>query len=256
MNSRHRRTLASQNLLKEFPSAETAEIKSLPDPKPAKAGLHEITRPSFYNLFWATVAFSFLGYVTEMAYEYHLTGKHESRKGVIYGPLSEIYGLGADIAILLSRRFYDKNIILLFAFFTLFGGAYEYFASLFQEKVFKSSAWNYEEELLNIEGRTNLKFSIYWAIFGVVAVRYVYPLLCSELRKLPPRTNQFITFIAFMLISTDAFLSTVAMIRYRERNENIPATTEFQRFLDEAYPDSLMKKIYPDLKFVKKVMMP
>lgn len=212
----------------------------------------DVTKPTLYNLFWATVVFSFLGYVTEMVYQYRLTGKHESRKGVIYGPLSEIYGLGADMGILLTRRLYKKNILFLFLFFTLFGGAYEYFASLFEEKVFKTTAWNYEEELINIDGRTNLKFSVYWAIFGVVAVRYIYPSLCRELDKLPSATSKLVTATAFLLISTDAFLSTFAMIRYRERYENIPATTDFRRFLDEAYPDSLMKKIYPDMKFIKK----
>jgi uncharacterized membrane protein len=219
-------------------------------PGHAEAERPDVTKPTIYNLFWATVVFSFLGYLTEMAYQYHLTGKHESRKGVIYGPISEIYGIGADVGILLTHRFYNRNIICLFLFFIMFGGAYEYFASLFEEKVFKTSAWNYEEELLNINGRTNLKFSIYWALFGLAAVRYVYPCMCLELHKLPRKTNQIITAAAFFLIATDAFLSTFAMVRYRERNENIPATTDFQRFLDNAYPDSLMKKIYPDMKFI------
>lgn len=209
----------------------------------------DFTKPTPYTLFWALVVFSFLGYVTEMAYQYHLTREHCSRKGVIYGPFSEIYGIGAVIAILTSRRLYRKNILFLFIFCTVFGGAYEYFASLFQEVVFKTSAWNYEEEMLNIQGRTNLKFSLYWATFGVIAIRYVYPLMCRQLKRIPKKNNVILTCTAFMLISTDAFLSTIAMSRYRERHYNIPATTKFQVFLDETYPDSLMKKIYPDMKF-------
>lgn len=213
-------------------------------------GTDDFTKPTVYNLFWALLVFSFLGYVAEMGYQYHLNRKHESRKGVIYGPFSEIYGIGSVIAILGSRRLRSTNILDLFIFCTLFGGAYEYFASLFQEIVFKSSAWNYEEELLNIKGRTNLKFSLYWAVFGVVALKYVYPLMCRELAKLPRETNLILTWSVFLLVSTDVFISAAAMNRYRERNEKIPATSRFQEFLDETYPDPVMKKIYPDMKFI------
>lgn len=213
-------------------------------------GKNDCTEPTAYSLLWALVVFSFLGYVAEMGYQYHLNRKHESRKGVIYGPFSEIYGIGSIIAILGSQRLHNRNILNLFVFCTLFGGAYEYFASLFQETVFKNSAWNYEEEMLNIKGRTNLKFSLYWAIFGVIGIKYVYPLMCRQLAKLPHKTNLVLTWSVFLLISTDAFLSAAAMNRYRERHEKIPAVSRFQEFLDETYPDSIMKKIYPDMKFI------
>ena len=48
----------------------------------------------------------------------------------------------------------------------------------------------------------------------------------------------------------DIYISTCSLIRFTERSKNIPAISRYERFLDEAYPDSLITYIYPDIQIV------
>jgi len=204
---------------------------------------------SLHNLFWALVIFSILGYAVEQAAEFIKFGDFSSRQGMLYGPFSQIWGMGATISIIFLHRFQKKNIFLLFLLCTLFGGLYEYFSSLIQEFIFGTVSWQYFYQQYNFQGRTSLLFSIYWGIVGVAIIKYFYPLLCLQLKKFPRKKMLIVTWIAFILIFIDAFLSTAAALRYNERHLKIPATTEFQLFIDKNYPDSYMKNIYPNSYF-------
>jgi uncharacterized membrane protein len=202
-----------------------------------------------FFLFWALVIFSFLGYIVEMLFEIVMLGTFESRQGLIYGPFSQIYGIGAVIGIVASRKYHHKHLIFIFMFCAVLGSVYEFCSSLFLEVVFGASAWNYNQSLLNIQGRTSPQFAIYWALIGTLIIKFLYPALCRFLRKIPSRRAIAVTWIVFILISADTFLTFTALQRYSERFHKIPAQTKFEAFLDKKYPDSFMKIVYPDMKF-------
>jgi len=61
-----------------------------------------------------------------------------------------------------------------------------------------------------------------------------------------------ITWIVFLAITADSFMTVTALTRYSERYYKIPCNSKFDVFLDKKYPDSYMKKIYPDLEFKRK----
>ena len=205
-----------------------------------------------FFLFWALVIFSFLGYTVEMLYELIEFGHLYSRQGMIYGPFSQIYGIGAVIGILATRKFHDKSIPFIFVFCAVFGSIYEYSSSLFLELVFGASAWNYNKLFLNIGGRTSLQFSLYWAIIGTIIIKLLYPHMCRFIKKIPSKRALIFTWIVFIFVAFDSFLTAAALARYSERNYNIPADSKFEVFIDKDYPDSFMKTIYPDMKFKAK----
>ncbi|MHC1721058.1 MAG: putative ABC transporter permease [Clostridiaceae bacterium] len=204
---------------------------------------------NLYTLFWALVSFSILGYAVEQTTEFIKFGDFSSRQGMLYGPFSQTWGMGATIAVIFLQRFQKKNIFVLFLFCAVFGGIYEYFASFLQEIIFGTVSWQYFYLAYNFQGRTSLLFCLYWGIAGVAIIKYFYPLLCRQLKKISHKKLLTVTLIVFVLISIDAFLSTAAAIRYNERHLNIPPTTKFQMFIDENYPDSFMKNIYPNSYF-------
>lgn len=206
-------------------------------------------RLSPFFLFWALVLFSFFGYVVEMLFEIVMLGTYQSRQGLIYGPFSQIYGIGAVIGIVASRKYHHKNLAFIFLFCAVLGSVYEYCSSLFLEVVFGASAWNYSQSFLNIQGRTSPEFSFYWALTGTLIIKFLYPALCRFLRKIPSKKALAVTWIVFILITADVFLTVTALHRYSSRFHNIPAQTKFEAFLDKKYPDSFMKTVYPDMKF-------
>lgn len=206
-------------------------------------------RFSPFFLFWALVIFSFFGYVVEMLYELVMLGQLQSRQGLIYGPFSQIYGIGAVIGIVASRKYHHKSIAFISLFCAVLGSIYEYCSSLFLEVAFNASAWNYTHSFLNINGRTSLQYAFYWSLIGTFTIKLFYPALCRLLRKIPSKRAIAVTWIIFILIATDSFLTVTALQRYSERYYRIPAQTKFEAFLDKNYPDSFMKTIYPDMKF-------
>jgi uncharacterized membrane protein len=206
-------------------------------------------RISVYNLFWTLVFFSFAGYAAEMIFQFITLGTSESRQGLLYGPFSQIYGIGAVIAILISRIVNKKNTVLLFSIYAILGGFYEYLSSIFEEKVYGTTAWHYDESILNFQGRVDYNSAILWGVAGVVIVYYLYPFMCRLLKKIPRCRAATITWIVFLFIAANSFLTATALTRYSERHNNIPSNSKFDVFLDKKYPDSFMKAIYPDMKF-------
>lgn len=202
-----------------------------------------------YNLFWAFVFFSFAGYVAEMIFQFITLGTFESRQGLLYGPFSQIYGIGAVIAILTSRIINKNNTAFLFSIYAILGGFYEYLSSIFEEKVFGTVAWQYDESILNFQGRVDYNSALLWGVAGVVIVFYLYPFMCKLLKKIPRSKAATITWIVFLFMAANSFLTASALTRYSERHNNSPSNSKFDVFLDEKYPDSFMKNIYPDMKF-------
>jgi len=45
-------------------------------------------------------------------------------------------------------------------------------------------------------------------------------------------------------------VSAVAVHRWSERLQSVGPSNSLERFLDEQYPDSFMKRIYPNMQFV------
>ena len=207
------------------------------------------TKISLYNLFWTLVFFSLVGYAVEMIFQFITSGELNSRQGLIYGPFSQIYGIGAVIAILSSRVINKKNTVLLFSFYAVLGGTYEYLSSRFQESVFGTVAWHYDENILNFQGRVSYRSALLWAVSGVVIVYFLYPFMCKLLKKIPRRNALMITWIVFLVITADSFVTVTALKRYSDRYFEIPSNSKLDVFLDKKYPDPYMKKVYPDLKF-------
>ena len=61
--------------------------------------------------------------------------------------------------------------------------------------------------------------------------RYLWPVIAAVL-------------VVFMVANVS--VSALAMGRYSQRAEGVPATASWQVWMDEHYPDEAMKRIYPN----------
>ena len=78
---------------------------------------------------------------------------------------------------------YDKNNIKLFLGGMLVGSLSEYMISLIGEKIFGMRFWDYSNEILNINGRVCLSFSIIWGIAAFILIKYINPCIDHNLEK-------------------------------------------------------------------------
>ncbi len=206
-------------------------------------------RLSLYNVFWTFFLVSILGYVFELTHHFLYTGNFVNYQGLIYGPFSQVYGIGAVIAVLFYPKMHNKNIFFVYVFCVFGAGIFEYTASLAQEIFFGGTSWNYSFMKYNLQGRISLEYTLIWGIFGVLFIKLLYPKLSRLLDRIQNKRLLLITWIVFVLMIADAFLTAMAIRRQYERYNKIPATNNLQVFLDKKYPDSYLKTLTPEPNF-------
>ena len=79
------------------------------------------------------------------------------------------YGLGAMAYYILLLKTQDTKKVFILSF--LMGGLLEFICSYLQEIIFGSVSWDYSGTFLNINGRTNFQYCIYWGIIGIVFLK-------------------------------------------------------------------------------------
>lgn len=117
-----------------------------------------------YKLFWIFLSGSVIGFVVETLWCYVRLGYFESRQGLLYGPFTPVYGLGAVLFAVALYRFRHRNSLIVFFLSMVLGGALEYICSFLQEKLLGTVSWEYSNSALNLHGRTNLTYSVFWGV--------------------------------------------------------------------------------------------
>ena len=125
-----------------------------------------------------------------------------------------------------------------------------------QQAVFGTVSWEYSDSPLNIGGRTNLMYSFFWGILGMVWVKDLYPAMSRTIQKIPKKVGRPLTVVFTVLMAIDVLLSAGAVYRRSERVNNIPATNVVQAFFDEYFPDSYLDFVFPHMQYVGKPELP
>lgn len=225
-------------------AAEADEVPVQPEEAlgeaPFAAGLN------FYKLFWIFFIGCFVGVVVETLWCLATRHRLESRAGVIYGPFNPVYGFGAVLLTLCLHRLRKKRDLWIFLGSMVLGGAFEYVCSLVQELAFGTVSWEYSHTKFNIGGRTNLLYSFFWGVLGLVWVKDLYPFLSRMIEKIPKKPGKILTWALCVFMVFDMSISALASARQADRRKGIPADNIVTRLLDEHYPDEFMQKIYPN----------
>lgn len=204
---------------------------------------------SFYELFWIFFIGCFIGVVIETIWCFFRNRRFESRKGLVYGPFNLVYGFGALLMTLSLSWLNNSRDLWIFLLGCLVGGIYEYFCSLIQEKLLHSVSWDYKDFPLNLHGRINLLYCIFWGLLALLWVRDAYPKISYIISKIPSSLGHSLAWILFVFIIFDSVISAKAVYRMALRHRGEPPKSKKDEFLDKHYPDRLLKKIYPNMIF-------
>ena len=157
--------------------------------------------------FWSFVAYSFLGFLLEVAFA-ALSGGRPGRKGLWVLPLCPVYGLGACLILLLPAQVQDHPPAL-FALGALTATAVEYFDALYHEKVLGVTFWNYADLPGSLQGRVCLPFSLAWGVLALGLCRWVHPALVPWLARIPAA----VSWMALATLITDGLLTAALLHR-------------------------------------------
>ena len=215
-------------------------------------------RPFAYGLcwpkmFWVFMIGSFIGFFCETIYALAVPPHVlEPRVSFVFGPLISVYGLGAMAITLFLHRMYDQKDILIFLASMVLGAAFEYVCSFVQQASFGTVSWEYSGSTLNIGGRTNLMYSFFWGILGLLWVKDIYPFLSRMVQRMPKKLAHPLTTVTAVLLALDVFLTIGALYRQSERVNDVPADNALRVFFDQAFPDDYLHFIYPHMEYLGK----
>ena len=205
---------------------------------------------NFYKLFLLFFIGAFLGDIIETIFCRFALGTWMSRSSVVWGPFSIVWGLGIAAVTALLYRYRNKSDAFLFFTGVLLGGAYEYICSVFTEVVFGAVFWDYSGLPYNLGGRINLLYCLFWGIAAVIWFKKLYPLFSKLIEKMPLKPGKIVTWLLVAFMTCNIVMSSVALIRYNSRSDNIEASNSVEEWIDEYYNDVKMEKIYPKAKKV------
>lgn len=198
---------------------------------------------NFFNLFWIFTICSFLGLVIETIFHMVIVdpGVYQDRAGMLWGPLSPIYGFGGGLMTIFLNRLHDKPIWVTFVVSAIVGGAFEYFTSWYLQYAFGITAWDYSGTFLNIDGRTNFMFMCFWGILGCVWVRLLLPIMLYFMKKIPWRWKYTLTAIFAVLVIFDGVMTTVTLDCWYLREDHVPVQGVVEEFCAEHFDNEFME---------------
>ncbi len=200
-------------------------------------------RIDYFTLLWLFVAASVFGLVVETLFHVIVYGGLESRAGLVWGPFSPIYGVGAVVLTVFLNRFYHSHNLIIFMVAMAVGSCLEYAASWLMEHLWGAIAWDYAGTFGSINGRTNFAFGVMWGLLGLVWARAALPAVKHVFNHVNSRhaAVKAVTVLLSVFMIADIAVTVLALDREGQRASGVPAVTWEQRLLDEYFPDSYLQ---------------
>ena len=237
-----------QRRLRDMETEEEAEAGTLGRAK-GDRGYIEL---DFFNLFWVFVVCSVLGLIIEVVYHMVVVdpGVYQDRAGLLYGPFSPIYGVGAVLMTVALNRFWRANPVVIFLVSAVIGGLFEAAVSLFMQFGFGAVAWDYSGSTIFglfpdpvavvFGGRTSTLFMCMWGALGFVWIKLCLPWLLKLINLIPWQARYSLTTLCAALMLVNAVMTLQSLECWYQRESGLAPSSPVEEFYAEHYDDAYM----------------
>ena len=94
--------------------------------------------------------------------------------------------------------------------------------------------------------------SLAWGALGVIFLRLILPLILRLFRRISRTRVKIFAIFILVFLTLDGILTALALSRWQERRAREAADGAFDVFLDEAFPNQKMRKIFSTYVFIPK----
>ena len=193
---------------------------------------------------------SMAGLLIEEVWMLATAGLTENRVGLVWGPFSPLYGLGAVLLTLLSffLRSRGARAWQVFVVSALVGGVLEQLTGWSMSTFFDAESWTYLHLPDHITQWVAWRFLAFWGLLGLTWSRAVMPRLLYQI-GMPTTRRQavFVTLVALYLVA-DIAMTLVCFDRKTERDAGIPPANAFEQWVDTNYSDEFIAGRFENLK--------
>lgn len=163
---------------------------------------------TFQCAFLVFIAFSFIGWCSEVLYVGIFSEHKFVNRGFLYGPLCPIYGFGGMAILCLPTKILNSWGWLFLCSMVL-ATVVEYFTSWLLEKMFHTLWWDYSDKKFNLHGRVCLLNAILFGAMGILVVHFLEPLILHLIGLL----NDFWLSIVFDVIAVVLAIDLVSTVK-------------------------------------------
>ena len=157
--------------------------------------------------------YSILGFLLEGTFT--LITKNNFSSGILYGPWTPVYGIGAILTIIISNKIF-KNMhknrkietVVTFIILSIVLTLIEWIGGIIIEKLFNETMWNYQNYKFNIGKYISLEISIIWGFLALLIIYLIHPKLDKFIIKIP----RFVTIIMLIIFIIDLILTLVKIM--------------------------------------------
>ena len=100
---------------------------------------------------------------------------------------------------------------------------------------------------LNLNGRINVMYSMFWGILALLWVKNLFPLMTRLIEKIPNSVGKVLTWVLLVFMILNTVISAVAVARWTARDSGVPPANAVEEFLDRHYTDEKMTWVYPNM---------
>lgn len=214
-----------------------------------EAYLDSLPFVSFYHLVVIFTFASVLGLVLETLWWLVTEGAWQHRYGMVWGPFSPLYGIGAVLLTVCLWKIRKKPGWVIFLLSMVIGSCLEQLVGMCLEGVFGMVSWTYESYPDAITKFVSLRMSLLWGMLGCVWAYSIMPEIVFLLGtpKEPGRTIVAVVLTAFLV--ADASMTIAVSLRKAARDEGVPATNALERFIDQRYGDEFMQERFENVEY-------
>jgi len=204
---------------------------------------------NFFNLFWVFMVGSVVGLVLEDIYHVAVYGEWQSRIGLLWGPFSPIYGMGAVCLTVALNRYWRAPAWKVLLVSGVVGSVVEYITSWYLEKSIGVVAWDYTGTLGNVNGRTNLFFFVIWAILGLVWIRSLLPLTMRVVDAIRLDCRAWLTISVAIFMLVNACMTMLTTDCWSRRHSGHEPETIVEIWCSRNYGDEFMESRFETMSF-------